>query len=204
MHPWIWLNEPQHAAAVEALGALIGVPVAVGAFLYAASAYSANSRQLTLTEHRLALEKQKYETETARLAEERAAAIGQAQRDYEQRVAEEDAARPRFQFGGCVVRDVTETEMTNIGGSPALNLEVRSAETQVICGRAESLAPQAKLRIVLRLSELQTSGLLVSFRTKFGSSWKLQMHLDPTIEVMREVSRTYFPQWMIDPERIAP
>ena len=48
MHPWIWLNEPQRSAAVQALSALTGVPVAIGAFLYAARAYSANAHRLDL------------------------------------------------------------------------------------------------------------------------------------------------------------
>ena len=172
-HPFHWLTYGQNAAGVQTIAAVVATLAAIVAGFFAARAYFATVKQVRLAKKQLKLAHSQFDIERQRYDEERVAAFHTAQAEYERRVAEEDGLRPRFAMGASWRSGLAILDIKNVGESQALDVEFLSGLTKQTLSIAQSLAPNATVRVQMQEIELDTNGLEVRFRTSFGSRWRL-------------------------------
>jgi hypothetical protein len=195
-HPWIWLNEPQHGTAVQAVAAIVATIAAVAAGLYAGGAYRSTVRQLELAKEQLQLQKDQFDAEKQRVSEERRAERNRMLSEYTRKEAEENAERPRFRTGSFTNAKVYNMEFQNVGVTAATEVQFVPVGSDLPPRLFDVIQPGQTVVVPINMEEFRTRGIGIGvrFRTKYGSLWhvNLTMPLNAALsEDVVEVKRIY-------------
>jgi hypothetical protein len=195
-HPWVWLNEPQHAAAIQAVASLVATIAAVVAGIFAGKAFYATARQLNIAKEQLTLQRDQFEAEKLRLLEERYAEKSRAKATYDRIKSEEDAERPRFRNGGFTPSNFQSMEFTNYGITAASDVSFIPTKDTLPVTHFDIIQPDGRVTFQVDMEAFRTTGIMVRFRTRFGSAWEVLLTLptnSPLREDVRKVIRNYGP-----------
>ena len=193
-HWWHWLAYGQNAAAIQALAAIIAASAAIAAGIFAARAYRATLTQLHIAREQLALVRAQFETERLRFDAERRRAARAARALFTRMSAEEEATRPRFRntSGYSPAAAMQTWEFMNYGTSAATDVTVSSADGAQVLTHAPIVGSGGILRFQTSPRILDADGVLIQFKTDFGSRWQTVIRLDGSEDV-RAVIRNYEP-----------
>jgi hypothetical protein len=200
-HPWIWINQPQHSSAVQAVTSVIATAAAIGAAYFAYRAYASAAGQLVIAREQLNLQRNQFDIETKRSLAERDAVRAKAKIAYESTKAQEDSERPRFKYqlydSG---RPFCQVDFVNIGETAATDVEFRSAANHGLLKHEDIISPGKRAGMEVAKHELFSTGVAVKFRTSFGSTWKIVLKIDASfpaspklVEDVKRVVRPYVP-----------
>jgi hypothetical protein len=199
VHPWHWLGYGPNATNVAAVAALIAAIATVTAAIFAARAYFATLKQLKMARKQLLLAKKQFDTEVRRLEEERSANKRAAHALYERTKAEEDGTRPRFSISSGTTNVAEQSvDFTNNGSTPATDVTVRSLVTGKLFGQKDAVQSAHIIRAMVVTDELQDPGVLITFRSRFGSSWTTVVKSVAPTETVLAVTRIYEPPSEVD------
>jgi hypothetical protein len=192
-HPWIWINEPQHGTAIQALAAVVATIAAVIAGYFAARAYFATSTQLTIAREQLKLQKDQFQAERDRLEEEKKSERARALMIYENKVAVEEARRPKFRITGTTGEAVQRLGFTNYSVTAATDVTFGSVTGKTKAQRMDIVRPTFDAIVTTDLEEFRSVGIPVSFRTEYGSFWcvRLKFLNNSVVEEVISVDRIY-------------
>lgn len=183
-HPWIWLNEPQHGTAVQAVTSIVASLAAIVAAIYAIRAYRsariqavAAVEQTAIVREQARRAEQQYDDQRKELIAERALVEAREAAVFKRKVAEEEAGRPRWQItymtwlaGG----EVYEVRYTNAGKTAALNAEVWSIDLRTMIASRPLCVPESSVHQPLKSEEVRPTDVVIKFDTAFGSRWAIR------------------------------
>lgn len=202
-HPWIWINQPQHSSAVQAVTSVVATVAAMGAAFYAYRAYASAAGQLVIAKDQLHLQRDQFDIETKRVLAEQAAVRARAKAAYEIKKAQEDSERPRFRHQShqaFIELPSCQVDFVNTGETPATDVSFRSAANHALLKHADIIFPGKGVGMEVASHELLSTGVAVEFRTRFGSDWEIVLRLDNSfpgspklVEDVKRVVRPYEP-----------
>jgi hypothetical protein len=197
MHPWIWLNEPQHSAAIQAMAAIVFglVTFVIGALSlrYLNAATFAAAKQAEAASKQIEIMQQQFAADAVRIAEEQRRRAADQRATYESRVAKDDASRPIFRGSGYTSAKYQTMDFTNHGVDAAVDVNVVDDQGKVVASAA-TVHPNRAITVNVDIEKLATKGYLFLFRSSSGSSWQLRVRgagATPPLEEVLHVDRPY-------------
>jgi hypothetical protein len=188
-HPWVWVNEPQHGTAVQAIAAVVGSVAALFALIFSALAFVNTRKQVRIANDQTKLAREQFEREVKERQKEKTESRKRAVVLFEQRKAEEEANRPRFEITNDRGGGAFFITITNTGPTPALNLLVTSENGKDLGGMAVLRSGE-----VFKTAPTDHGGdspvMVIRFRTIFSSVWRIRQNYVVNEEV-QEVHRIY-------------
>jgi hypothetical protein len=206
VHPWHWLGYGPNATNMAALSATIAAIATIAAALFAGKAYLSTVEQLRIANEQLRLSREQYDNEVRRFEEERAANRRVALTAYARTKAEEDSTRPAFrEQGGWPMGIPRQTfQFKNIGPTAATQVRARSTISGEVLSEQAIVSAGASIPVTADTKEMLEQGVLLSFRTSFGSTWEILVRLlQSPVEEVRQVIRIYEPIELLSVEEVA-
>lgn len=214
MELWIWLNEAQHSAAVQALAsaavAVCAVMLSIAAIFQcicavrvyvAAKAQAAELAEQTAiarSEARSAEEHRRLERNE--FAREGAFRVAQEEARIQRLRAEEDSGRPLWEVEVFEYMYATDFRVTNIGDTRALRVRFEDTGEGLVETRDTILQGKC-LHVKYPYDRTLPRDFLLTFDTIFGSHWVMRFRQDKRGNWLQEVVRE---RRFYDPSTVSP
>jgi hypothetical protein len=176
MHPWSWLNEPQHGTAVQAVTGVIYTIASLFVGWFAFGTYKAAKEQAQIArEQALAVERHHAE-QLQQMLSEKTMREAEARARYLKLASEEDAQRPRWQVLTTVPQrtgSAAAIKVTNVGKTSALKVAY-SDDAGGKEAQRDVIEPEYAIIHNLRSGSLEPNEILLAFKSVFGTHWTLR------------------------------
>ncbi len=186
-HPWHWLTYSQNASALQAVAAMIAAVAAVAAGIYAAQAYRAANKQVTVVREQLELQRRegaqaalRYKEEKARMEQEREEAKARERARHRQLLVDEEASRPRFRntSGFSLGTAPQGLVFKNIGQSQALDVRFTSPVSGKLWAQQAYVPPEGVVSGNFSTAEMTKEGVFITFKNHRGTEWTVRYLLN--------------------------
>ena len=186
-HPWHWLTYgagAQNAVALQAVAAAVATGAAIFAGVYARNAYRATKETLTVTRQQAALERERYD-------DERRARRSADWAEFVKLKREEESARPRFRLDQIPFLFSNLVELGCFGDIPATDVWLNSTASGKLLFHTDYFGAANPIKFVCDDPlEFYERGVLLKFKTSFGSTWRMTLYIRDNRLVEEDVERT--------------
>lgn len=172
MHPWIWLNEPQHGSAIQAVAGIVYTVASIVVGGFAVGTYKSTKEQTRIARGQVEATERHYAEQRDELKRERALREAQAMGNFQKQAYQEESDKPRWVVAHTNTNPA-HIVLENTGGTPALQLMCRDDCTNKMQG-TEILKPGQSHWLAMPMGAVIPTEVVVMYRSVYGTKWTLR------------------------------